>query len=68
LSPADRAKQTARRKDIYEELHPETRQHIAGGRARQNSASDNLSFAESTAAATGKSERVVQRAASQAQG
>jgi hypothetical protein len=50
LSPADRAAQTARRKAIYLELHPETAQHVAGGLARQGAADDNLSFAAATAA------------------
>lgn len=61
LSPADRAQQTARRKAIYLELHPDTAQHVAGGKARQETAGDNLSFAEETAAATGKDKRTVQR-------
>lgn len=63
LSPAERASQTARRKAIYLELHPETAQHVAGGRARQETASDNLSFAAQTAKATGRDERTVQREA-----
>lgn len=61
LSPADRASQTARRKAIYIELHPDTAQHVAGGKARQETASDNLSFAAETAKATGRDERTVQR-------
>ncbi len=61
LSPADRAAQTARRKAIYLELHPETAQHVAGGLARQGAADDNLSFAAATAAVIGKTERTVQR-------
>lgn len=61
LSPADRASQTARRKAIYLELHPETAQHVSGGMARQGAASDNLSFAAATADAIGKTERTVQR-------
>ncbi|SDR52667.1 chromosome partitioning protein, ParB family [Rhizobiales bacterium GAS113] len=61
LDPAQRAKQTARRKAIYVELHPETAQHVAGGHAKHGSASANLAFAENTAVATGKSERAVQR-------
>lgn len=63
LSPADRAAYTARRKEIYLELHPETVQHVAGGLARQNSASANLApaFADATAKATGTSARAVQR-------
>lgn len=60
LSPADRASQTARRKAIYLELHPETAAGVAGADARWNAA-DNLSFASATAEATGKNERTVQR-------
>lgn len=56
LSPAERASQTARRKAIYLELHPET----AHGGDRKSDQVDNLStrsFAEETASATGKDER-----------
>lgn len=64
LSASDRAVQTARRKAIYLELHPETAEHVAGGVAK-NSAADNLSaapsFAAETAKATGKDERSVRR-------
>lgn len=57
LSPSDRAKQTARRKAIYIELHPET----AHGKASP-SKDDNLSsFADETAKAIGKDKRTVQR-------
>lgn len=61
LSPSERARFTARRKDAYEALHPETRQHVAGGLARQETASDNLSFAAATAEATGRDQRTIQR-------
>lgn len=61
LSPSDRARFTKRRKDAYEALHPETKRGVAGGRARQGTATDNLSFAAATAAATGKDVRTVQR-------
>ncbi len=64
LTPADRALFVARRKEIYLEKHPETAQHVSGGRARQSTASDKLSFAESTAQATGQDKRTVQRDAS----
>jgi hypothetical protein len=63
LSPADRASQTARRKAIYIELHPETAKGVAGAGARWD-ATDNLStasFAASTAEAVGKDERTVRR-------
>jgi len=64
LTPADRALFLARRKEIYLIKHPETAQHVAGGRARQNAASDKLSFAESTAQAIGRDKRTVERDAS----
>lgn len=63
LSPSDRAKQTARRKAIYLELHPETAAGTAGAAARWN-ATDNLSvasFAAETAKLIGKDERSVRR-------
>jgi N6-adenosine-specific RNA methylase IME4 len=53
----------AKRKKLYETLHPETKAKVAGGKARQGSASDKLSFAKSTAKATGKNRRSVERAA-----
>lgn len=58
--PAERAAQTARRKAIYLELHPETARGVAGADARWN-ATDNLSFASATAEATGRDERTVRR-------
>lgn len=61
LSPAERATQTARRKEIYEELHPETRRGVAGAEAKHGRATDNLSFAGETSKATGKDERTIQR-------
>ncbi len=63
LTPAQEASAVFRRKFIYEQLHPETKAGAAGGHAKHGSASDNLSFAESTAAATGKDKRTVERAA-----
>ncbi|SMC92031.1 ParB/RepB/Spo0J family partition protein [Fulvimarina manganoxydans] len=67
LSPSDRARQTARRKSIYEELHPETRPTSEGGGGRNNQTrrqvGDDIAerFTANTAAATGQSERKVQR-------
>lgn len=61
LSPAERAEQTARRKELYLMLHPETARGVAGGKARQGAAGDKLSFAEDQAAATGCDARTVQR-------
>lgn len=60
LSPSDRASQTARRKAIYLELHPETARGVAGAEAKHGRASENFSFASETAKTTGQSERIVQ--------
>lgn len=57
LSPSERAAQTARRKAIYLELHPET----GHGKASPNKDDNLSSFAAATAEATGKNERTVQR-------
>lgn len=62
LSPSDRARQTARRKAIYEALHPETRNGVIGATARHAPANlADASFTADTAASTGKSERAIQR-------
>ena len=63
LGPADRARQTARRKQIYEELHPETRHGATGGgHGQSRQVGDSAPrFTTDTAAATGASERAVQR-------
>lgn len=50
-----------RRKQIYEALHPETKQYVAGGKARQKTASDKMSFANDTAKKIGKSKRTIER-------
>lgn len=58
LSPVDRARQTARRKAIYLELHPET----GHGGDRKSDQVENIStrsFAEDTADKTGTSDRIV---------
>lgn len=69
LSPSERARQTARRKEIYEALHPETVNGATGGghdQLRQvGEAAPRFTF--DTANATGKSERVVQRDAERGQ-
>lgn len=57
LSPSDRARQTARRKALYEELHPETRH----GHNTKESGQLVHSFAAETASVTGKDERTVRR-------
>lgn len=61
LSPADRAKQTARRKAIYLELHPETGQGKANAKEIQSlDVSERTpAFVDSTAAMTGRSRSAV---------
>ena len=72
LSPADRARCTARRKEIYEELHPEVKagalraagMNAALGRdvaANLAPTSNVLAFAADAAAKTGRPERTIQR-------
>lgn len=60
LSPADRAANTARRKAIYLELHPETER---GGnyQSGQFGHTEKDSFIEATANALGKGERTIRR-------
>lgn len=58
LSPADRARQTARRKAIYIELHPETEHGATGG--GHVTAERAERFTADTVKATGQSERLVQ--------
>jgi N6-adenosine-specific RNA methylase IME4 len=69
LSPAERAMAIARRKAIYESLHPETAQGAAPKPKRKGRQVGELSpkaerFTKATADATGTSERAVQRDAS----
>ena len=69
LSPAERAIAVARRKKIYEALHPETRPTSKGGEGRKKATrrqhGDDTGnaerFSKATAKATGASERSVQR-------
>lgn len=65
LTPADRATCIARRKAIYEELHPETKVGATGvsrEKVRQvGEANPADRFTADTARATGQSERAVQR-------
>jgi len=68
-SAIERSKALARRKELYEALHPETRQGATPGNKGGNRGkikTDNVSglipsFAADTAAATGQSERQVRR-------
>lgn len=61
LDPLDKAVFLATRKDVYERLYPQTKAGVAGGKARQGSATDILSFAEDTAARCGLNERTIRR-------
>lgn len=67
LSPSDRARQTARRKAIYLELHPETSReatlkHGDQAPSRQLGETEKAErFTSDTAKATGQSERTIQR-------
>lgn len=62
LSPAERASQTARRKELYEALHPETK-HGGDGVAKlaTSKGEPEQRFTAATAKVVGLSERVVQR-------
>lgn len=67
LSPSDRAKQTYRRQEIYEEINGDARQNsakAANAVMGRGDVTDNLSitsFAAETARLTGKNERSVRR-------
>jgi ParB-like chromosome segregation protein Spo0J len=61
LTPAERSSLTARRKKIYEEAHPETKQGArAGKKGRKSCDLSTARFTADTAKKTGKSERAVQ--------
>ncbi len=62
LSALDRGIFLAERKAVWEALHPETKKGVKGAKAKHNSATDMLSFAESVAQRTGLSARTVRRA------
>lgn len=61
LSPSDRARQTARRKAIYLQLHPETAHgaNLEGAGVAKSATPETPAFAKTTAAVTGQSERTV---------
>jgi len=62
LNALDRAAFLAERKAVYEALHPETKAGVAGGKARQGSASVMFTFADDAAEKTMLSARTIQRA------
>ena len=65
LHYTERGEQLARRKEIYEDIYPETKANVAGGYGKSRSASadsamaEKPSFAADTAAKTGASSRVI---------
>lgn len=59
LTEMERARALARRKEIYEIKHPETRAGVAGAEAKHGRATEKISFAADAAAKTGKTERAV---------
>jgi len=65
LSPADRATATARRKEIYEALHPETKHggNLQGAGVAKFATPEGQRFTKATASVVGLSERAVQLAA-----
>jgi hypothetical protein len=74
LNWTDRDKQFRRRKEIYEVLHPETRQGAKGGwhnnktdKLENDTMSVSRSFSEDTAAKTGVSERTIERSIQRAE-
>jgi len=62
LNPLERGVFLFQRKSLYENLFPETKAGVAGGKARQGSANEMFSFAESTAEKIGLGQRSVERA------
>lgn len=67
LSPSDRARQTARRKAIYLELHPETENGVNQHSSLRQVGEPSQRFTADTAKVSGQSERVVQRDAERGQ-
>src|SRR6185369_16882563 len=61
LSPSERASQTARRKAIYLELHPETAHgaNLEGAGVAKSATPETPAFSRATAQVTGQSERAV---------
>ncbi|MGB5860920.1 MAG: ParB/RepB/Spo0J family partition protein [Pseudomonas aeruginosa] len=55
-------------KEVYEALYPDTRKGVAGGKARQKSATEIFSFAAAAAEATGLSDRAIRMAVAMVNG
>ena len=60
LRGLDRMRSLAERKELYLQVYPQTKRGVAGGKARQGSASEIFSFAESTAEKIGLGKRTVE--------
>ena len=60
LTPAERALFTRRRKEIYEALHPETKNGAQGGKGGQTNETANSAFSKDTSERTGVSRRTVE--------
>ncbi len=60
LNALDRAVFLGERQEVYEAMYPDSRAKVAGGKKRQNPASEIISFAESTAEAIGIGGRTIQ--------
>lgn len=60
LTVLERAEQLERRKWIWEQKYPETKAGVAGGKARQGTATADSAFAENTAKSTGSGVRTIQ--------
>lgn len=58
----ERAEALAELKRVYEALYPDTRKGVAGGKARQKTATEIFSFAVAAAEATGLSDRAIRLA------
>ncbi|MFN3481023.1 MAG: ParB/RepB/Spo0J family partition protein [Thermodesulfovibrionales bacterium] len=63
LNALEKAEHLLRRKEIYEELHPETKAGVKGALVKHGriSANETVSFAEDTARKTGLSPRTIQQ-------
>lgn len=64
----ERAEALAALKTVYEELYPDTRKGVAGGKAIKKSTNEIFSFVETAAAATGFSRRSIELAVAMANG
>jgi len=64
LIALDRCHHLYELKQVYERLYPDTRAGVAGGKARQGSATEIFSFAEAAAEQVGLSDRAIRMAVS----